>query len=366
MQNKNTTIEATTEQKLEMFNILNDVQVGLLNEEKMTKLKTWFIQGDALYKVCKNELGTFGLKTTDLEIAGLPNKFSKEVLFKFVLPKIPQTLYMQVIAFFKQVMKVHNNAEAFAQFFYDKEEEKYLVHIPEQEVSGARVSYQNKSNEYLTNSGRYVFVFECHSHNSMGAFWSSTDDGDEKELRFYGVFGKLDKRSYQEKFRMILDETAIELEASDIFDLQDTTAEVPEDWIKNVNTKKYPKQIPSTLYPTLGMRRSESRGPSMRQEVIDSFNSDDPQIGMFDAVDHESARQWDGEIPIEMRTEAEEGLELGTIFDEMVQEMIDETNHFTDAPQTMEFFRTLEGYGVLHELKSSLENYLGEGHGFLL
>ena len=34
-------------------------------------------------------------------------------------------------------------------------------------------------------------VVDLHSHNSMPAFFSTTDDGDEGGLRFYAVIGKL-------------------------------------------------------------------------------------------------------------------------------------------------------------------------------
>ena len=35
-------------------------------------------------------------------------------------------------------------------------------------------------------------VVDLHSHNSMPAFWSHTDNQDERGLRFYAVIGRLD------------------------------------------------------------------------------------------------------------------------------------------------------------------------------
>ena len=32
---------------------------------------------------------------------------------------------------------------------------------------------------------------DIHSHNTMGAFWSGTDNADEKETRLFGVLGKI-------------------------------------------------------------------------------------------------------------------------------------------------------------------------------
>jgi PRTRC genetic system protein A len=37
-------------------------------------------------------------------------------------------------------------------------------------------------------------ILDLHSHGTMGAFWSGTDDNDEQGFRVYGVIGRLDER----------------------------------------------------------------------------------------------------------------------------------------------------------------------------
>jgi PRTRC genetic system protein A len=61
-------------------------------------------------------------------------------------------------------------------------EEEYRLRMPAQDRNGASVKY-----EKLPYS-----VMDIHSHGHMDAFFSCTDDSDEKGLRLYMVIGKLD------------------------------------------------------------------------------------------------------------------------------------------------------------------------------
>jgi len=54
---------------------------------------------------------------------------------------------------------------------------------PRQEVSGAGVAYEG--------GGDPAILMDLHSHHDMGAFFSSTDDGDALGFRFYGVMGRI-------------------------------------------------------------------------------------------------------------------------------------------------------------------------------
>jgi PRTRC genetic system protein A len=61
-------------------------------------------------------------------------------------------------------------------------EDEYRLRMPGQERNGASVKYES-----LPSS-----VMDIHSHGRMDAFFSYTDDSDEKGLRLYMVVGRLD------------------------------------------------------------------------------------------------------------------------------------------------------------------------------
>src|SRR5690606_38499362 len=120
--------------------------------------------------------------------------------------------------FFREIMKRYRDAEAFVQVYWDLQEGKYICHVPKQRISKGSVNYDATENLDAVNSERYVFVYECHSHNSMGAFWSGTDNADEKELRIYGVFGMLHTEDYKQLHRFFVNEKAVSVGLDLIFD----------------------------------------------------------------------------------------------------------------------------------------------------
>lgn len=63
------------------------------------------------------------------------------------------------------------------------EDGAYRIRQPAQDRDTASVTY-----EYLPNA-----VMDIHSHGTMGAFFSGTDDRDEQGFRLYMVVGRLDR-----------------------------------------------------------------------------------------------------------------------------------------------------------------------------
>lgn len=81
----------------------------------------------------------------------------------------------------------HMPNEAMYQFHYGGETHKAITHTwrcssPGQIVSPTGLSYDDDGEA----------VIDLHSHNSMPAFFSATDDADEQGLRFYAVIGRIE------------------------------------------------------------------------------------------------------------------------------------------------------------------------------
>ncbi len=72
-------------------------------------------------------------------------------------------------------------------YLFRVQERQIKVTRPSQEASAARV-------EAWTEQGYDDVLCDLHSHNSMAATFSSTDDGDEKGFRFYAVIGRVLER----------------------------------------------------------------------------------------------------------------------------------------------------------------------------
>ena len=208
------------ENQLDFWHFLNDVQYGKFNPKNLEKLNTWVISKEGTWLVQKNNSGYYGVKKNDSGIPTLPISNSLPVaFFDLAYGKIPNSVLQQIVAFFKEIMKRYNDAEAFVQVYWDKQENKYVCHVPKQKISKGSVRYDASENLNVIEPDRYVFVYECHSHNSMGAFWSGTDNRDEKELRIYGVFGMLHQEEYAEKHRFFVGEEQVDCEIDLIFDI---------------------------------------------------------------------------------------------------------------------------------------------------
>ena len=173
----------SVQDQVNFWHLLTDVQYGKFDAEALAKLNTWVVAGDGTWLVQKKKSGYHGVRKSQFEIPTLPDAKIPEAFFDMTYGKIPIEILLQVVAFFREIMKRHNNAEAFVQIYWDLEEQKYVVHIPKQQVSGGSVRYDADENLSVVSKKRYVFVYEAHSHNSMNTFWSSVDDADEKELR---------------------------------------------------------------------------------------------------------------------------------------------------------------------------------------
>lgn len=150
--------------------------------------------------------------------------------FTPALPLIPQSLLQQIISFFRCYMDESHQFEALAHILWDKEQEEYTVYIPVQTVSKARVDADLTKEGYPEE--RYIHYADIHSHNSMAAKFSPTDDDDEKATRLYAVVGRLDKFLPEITVRMSCGGTYLELDPGLVFE---GLGEVfPREWRENV------------------------------------------------------------------------------------------------------------------------------------
>lgn len=187
--------------------------------KKLTKPVNYILCGSGAKEVRETELGTFIV--TPIEIAGLekvPEGFTMR------LPKIPITLLLTCLSFFKQVYLKHHS-EALLQIFWDRKAKSYYIHCPPQEVGPAFVKFEHNTAMEKVNT----LALELHSHGNMQAFFSSTDDGDEKATRLYAVAGQITEPLPQLKIRACCGKSSIPIALDEIFDL---ALDIPDKWFK--------------------------------------------------------------------------------------------------------------------------------------
>ena len=231
-----------------------DVLLETLPEEP-SKPSTLILYGDGEYLLRKNSIGSFFAQISTHETPTLED--GPEPFFELSLPLIPETVLAAQTAFYRAIMAKYKNSEAYTLILWDKEEEEYVLICPEQEVSGATVKYNLDLSLYP--SSRYIQVVSCHSHNTMEAFFSGTDDADEQADMLYMVMGKLNQPIPSYKIRANLKgQQVCLLNLSDIFTI-DSIDELapswtgsrsdlfPEKWIDRVKPLRYERHSFTSL-----------------------------------------------------------------------------------------------------------------------
>ena len=148
------------------------------------------------------------------------------------LPKIPYSMLSEILSFFKEYVTDTGELEALAYIYWSFVDSKYYVHVPKQQVSKASVD----SSIPELDEDKFVLVMEIHSHNTMAARFSPTDDRDERATRLYTVVGRMDKVFPDITTRASVGGKYVEIEPETVFEGLDGT--FPEAWKDAVDVRK--------------------------------------------------------------------------------------------------------------------------------
>ena len=199
-------------------------------EEAVASGKTIaFVPSDdgRVYEVRSNKIGVF---ITAAEKVSL----MKKVRAGFIpaLPKIPYSILSEILAFFKSYVTKDSEFEALAYIYWSFEDAKYYVHVPKQQVSKASVD----SNLPELDEEKFVLVMEIHSHNTMVAKFSPTDDRDERATRLYTVVGRMDKLFPDITTRISVGGKYVEIDPTTVF--EGFCGSYPQPWAEAVDIRK--------------------------------------------------------------------------------------------------------------------------------
>jgi PRTRC genetic system protein A len=185
--------------------------------------------------------------------------------------KIPYRLYEQVEAFFRKVIKAGGAALEAMIFILWNQEQGYHLYVPEQSVAAASVRF-----DPTTLPGGSTVVVNIHSHGTMSAFFSGTDDNNDADLvQFSGVFGNFQNPVPSTIWRFNYYRTKFKAEVADIFEAPvKEEVEVPQEWMDKVSTmapayrggQSYPGNVVKTTSGAGGGRTAEHLRPYQFQK----------------------------------------------------------------------------------------------------
>ena len=203
-----------------LFANLGTATVGTFDDSKKMCAA---IFADGIYERRNTEIGAFTYKFGDMKLPYLSHLGDGQTGFTFTLPKPGYGILLSIADFFLDIMQRLSDAEVMVQLYWDKEESKYFLYVPEQKVQKATIAATH-SQELQGNPQRYIWVLDIHSHNTMGAFFSGTDSADEISTRVFGVMGQISKGTTQRvnftcKWRAGVNGKFVELTAEDIWDM---------------------------------------------------------------------------------------------------------------------------------------------------
>ena len=194
-----------------------------------------------VYELRKNELGEFiAPKDSVIDLGSVRAGFTP------ALPLVPMELLAQIISFFRCCMTGPEEFEALAHILWDKQEQEFVVRVPEQTVTKAHIDAELSRDDLPED--RYLHYIDIHSHNSMEAKFSPVDDEDEQATRIYIVVGRLDKFFPDITVRMSCGGTYLTLPPGCV--LESFGAVFPAEWRTQVKLLR--RSVPPVLRPMTG------------------------------------------------------------------------------------------------------------------
>ncbi|MEX3713488.1 hypothetical protein ABFV99_13885 [Cytobacillus horneckiae] len=159
---------------------------------------------------------------------------------ELLVPKIPFRFLQMALSFYLDVYD-KDKTEASLLFFWNKDnvrlpeiysdntpvkglisEGQLVVYVPRQKNSaGLSEFHMDPMVDWLRNN--LSLFAETHSHHSMSAFFSSTDDANENATQFYGVWGKIKNQQPEFAFRYCSGDSKTKICPSVLFEWPEVT-----------------------------------------------------------------------------------------------------------------------------------------------
>lgn len=197
--------------------------------------------------------------------------------------KLPMAILKYAEGFFEAVY-VEHKSEAVVMLYYNSDKEEWKLAVPPQEVSAGSADYDLEKMKLDPEEFKgYEMFGTIHSHASMGAFHSGTDDKDE--FQFDGLhitIGNLDRAQKSYSCRWILSTKEFKATLDDCIEGQPNSFD--QAWLKKVSKK---------TYQTGGAYGSQSYGNLSHRSFAndEAWNQSHGMEGGSEVVVHEGGRE---------------------------------------------------------------------------
>lgn len=285
--------------------VLQNPEVYVLgNDGTLYQFHQFSMGRSALTKIADTPIRTNGSKT-------LLKPYLKTLVND---KKIPIEMLENIVEFFKRVMTMtrstgtgHGEYEAMAHIVWNKTTESYRVAIPKQKVSKAAVTY-----DWSHVADDEEVILDIHSHNTMGAFFSGTDENDDKTyVGISGVAGELNKAEPKLIWRFNAYKTKVSLTLEDIFAVPEKqVSPVVNDWMGNVEVQTYTPPASGYRNPTSKVYGGGSRlGVGYDKSLVRNERDDswDGQAGIRRELEDSWADRFQGQDSIQKELTASIG-----------------------------------------------------------
>ena len=227
--------EVPDEIRLAILAQLTDYKVDPVADEDLTKEINYVLAANGLFKVTKKPVAVYTEKVEDITVS-LPGLPELEEGFRLLIPKIPGKYAIQLLSWYRDVYK-KDGTECSVLFFWNHRnvdipqfdalnrplkgltvDGQLIVYVPEQENSSTLSEFgDDEMVDWFRQN--MALLLESHSHNSMDAFFSGTDDANEKMNQFYHVWGRVDQDIPAYVLRYVVGNTRKMVKLSDLFDI---------------------------------------------------------------------------------------------------------------------------------------------------
>lgn len=197
---------------LNLFELRKKATIGKSNTEQLIRnIPSYEIMKDGIYIATNNGCMTARKRLLTYEEGEFPFGEYGTDEFELTVPKIPFHIWEMIWEFYNDV--VHDNeCEASVLIYWNNndidirntipkhllkdyengsyEEGKLVLYVPKQNNSKAVTNYEQDEVRKWLRDNLSIYM-DTHSHNTMSAFFSGTDDANEQGFQFFTVFGRI-------------------------------------------------------------------------------------------------------------------------------------------------------------------------------
>lgn len=218
---------------------LTDHCIGVPNG--LSKPITFSMMGDGVWEIRQVPMGTVSRRVAKGEIPGLGRELVEGITLS--VPRIPLWMIGTAVSFFRAVHRRHGS-EAVLRIAWNPEEGRHEFICPRQDVSPGGVWFRK---ERILPP--LVLMADIHSHHTMRAYFSDTDDKDEKADLLYMVAGRIHAAIPELAVRLRSGGCDVDISHEDVFEPSEVRFDVsfPRTWLDRVSRHRPPPSLATRL-----------------------------------------------------------------------------------------------------------------------